>query len=143
MRIIRLLLKNSSKNFIAAIACSLLSGVSSAGIIAVINYAIANLPDLPLWLLWLFISLCLILWLFRFLSWVLITRLSQEVIYDLRLKMTHQILNCPLQNIEVIGAPKLLATLTGDINAIANASIQLSLAIVNIAVLLGVFAYLC
>ncbi|MDJ0595072.1 MAG: cyclic peptide export ABC transporter [Pleurocapsa sp. MO_226.B13] len=113
------------------------------GVIAVINYAIANLPDLPVWLLWLFIGLCLILWLFRFISWVLITRLSQEIIYNLRLEMTQSILNCPLQHLETLGAPKLLATLTGDINAIASASIQLSVAIVNFAVLVGIFAYLC
>ena len=143
MKIIRLLLKNSGKTFYFAALFSFLSGASSAGIIAVINYAIANLPDLPSWLLWLFISLCLVLWLFRFLSWVLITRLSQEVIYDLRLKMSQQILKCPLQNLEAIGTPKLLATLTGDINAIATASIQLSIAIVNVAVLIGVFVYLC
>lgn len=80
---------------------------------------------------------------FRFVSWVLITRLSQEVIYNLRLEMTQRILNCPLQHLETVGAPKLLATLTGDISAIASASINLSGMIVNLAVLIGVFAYLC
>ena len=88
MKIIRILLENSGKTFYLAAISSFISGASSAGVIAVINYAIALLPDLPLWLLWLFISLCLILWIFRFISWVLITRLAQEVIYDLRLKMT-------------------------------------------------------
>ena len=131
MKIIRLLLESSGKTFYLAAISSFISGVSSAGVIAVINYAIALLPDLPSWLLWLFIS------------WVLITRLAQEIIYDLRLKMTQRILNCPLQNIEILGAPKLLAALTGDINTIAGASIQLSVAIVNLAVLVGIFAYLC
>ena len=142
MQIIRLLLKNSGKTFYLATISSFISGASSAGIIATINYGIANLPDLPLWLVWLFISLCLILCLFRFLSWVLITRLSQEVIYDLRLKMTQHILNSPLENLELIGASKLLATLTGDVSTIATASIQLAITIVNLSVLLGVFAYL-
>jgi putative ATP-binding cassette transporter len=57
--------------------------------------------------------------------------------------MTQRILNCPLQHLETVGAPKLLATLTGDISAIAAASINLSSMIVNFAVLIGVFAYLC
>ena len=116
MKIIRLLLENSGKNFYLAAISSFISGASSASVIAVINYAIANLPDLPSWLLWLFISLCLILWIFRFISWVLITRLAQETIYDLRLKMTQRILNCFLQNLEMLDAPKLLANLTRDIN---------------------------
>ena len=143
MKIIRLLLQNSGNSFILAAIASLISGASSAGIIAVINYAIANLPDLPRWLLWVFIGLGLILWVSRFASWVLITRLSQDVIYNLRLEMTYRILNCPLQHLETVGTPKLLAALTGDINAIAGASIQLAVMLVNLAVLFGVFVYLC
>ena len=143
MKIIRLLLKNSGKNFFLAAISSILSGASSAGIIAVINYAIANLQNLPPWLIWLFISLCMTLWIFQFISWVLINRLSQGVIYDLRLEMTQRILNCPLQHLENLGVPKLLATLTDDITAISSASIQLSVVIVNIAVAFGIFVYLC
>ena len=143
MKIIRLLLKNSGKNFFLAAISSFLSGASSAGIIAVINYAIANLQNLPPWLIWLFISLCMTLWIFQFISWVLINRLSQGVIYDLRLEMTQRILNCPLQHLENLGVPKLLATLTDDITAISTASIQLSVVIVNIAVAFGIFVYLC
>ena len=143
MKIIRLLLQNSKKDLIIAATASFISGASSAGVIALINYAIARILDLPPWLPWLFIILCLMLWIFQFISWVLITRLSQEIIYNMRLSMTERILNCPLQHIETIGAPKLLATLTGDIDTIASASIATSLTIVNLAVLVGIFIYLC
>ena len=143
MKIIFLLLENSGKVFYLAVISSFISGISSAGIIAIINYALANLPNLPAWLLWLFISLCLVLWVSRFVSWILITRLSQEIIYDLRLKITQRILDCPLQNLEIMGTPKLLATLSEDINTIAAASIQLSIMVVNLAVLIAIFAYLC
>ncbi|MDJ0742985.1 MAG: hypothetical protein QNJ32_06445 [Xenococcaceae cyanobacterium MO_167.B27] len=43
------------------------------------------------------------------------SRLSQEIIYDLRLNMTQRILDCPLQHLETVGAPKLLATLTAEL----------------------------
>ena len=143
MKIIRLLLQNSVKDLFLAATASFISGASSAGIIALINFAIANILDLPSWLPWLFIALCLVLWLFQFTSWVLITRLSQEIIYNMRLSMTERILNCPFQHLETIGAPKLMATLTGDINTIASASIAISLTVVNLAVLVGIFGYLC
>ena len=143
MKIIRLLLRNSGKNFIFAAIASLISGMGSAGMVAVINYAIANLANSPWWLLWAFIGLGILLWLFRFISWVMITRLSQQIVYSLRLDMTQKILNCPLQHLETVGTPKLLAALTGDINAIAGASIELAIVLVNVAVLIGVFAYLC
>ncbi|MDJ0742984.1 MAG: hypothetical protein QNJ32_06440 [Xenococcaceae cyanobacterium MO_167.B27] len=55
MKIIRLLLKNSGKNFFLAAISSFLSGGSSAGVIAVINYAIANLNSLPVETPWLFV----------------------------------------------------------------------------------------
>ncbi|MEM8830897.1 MAG: cyclic peptide export ABC transporter [Cyanobacteria bacterium P01_G01_bin.19] len=143
MEIVRLLFKSSPKNLLLASVASLVSGACSAGVIATINYAIANLTDQPFWLPWLFFGLCLVLLAFKFISWVLTTRLSQEIIYDLRLAITQQILSCPLQHVETIGSSRLLATLTGDINAIANSSIQLSLIIVNLAVLVGIFSYLC
>ena len=143
MKIIRLLLKSSSKNLFLAITASFISGVSSAGVIALINYAIANLQDLPVWLPWLFVGLCIVLWIFNFISWILTTHLSQSIIYDLRLKMTQRILSCPLRHLETVGSSTLLATLTGDIDSISGASIQLSLVIVNLAVLIGIFAYLC
>ena len=143
MKIIRLLLRNSGKNFIFAAIASLISGMGSAGMVAVINYALANLANSPWWLLWAFIGLGILLWLFRFISWVMITRLSQQIVYSLRLDMTQKILNCPLQHLETVGTPKLLAALTGDINAIAGASIELAIVLVNVAVLIGVFAYLC
>ena len=151
MKIIRLLLKNSSKNFFLAAIFSLLSGASGAGIIATINYAIhpkvsaspiANLQNPPVWLIVLFVILCVSLWIFQFISWVLINRLAQGVIFDLRLEMTQRILNCPLQHLETLGIPKLLATLTDDIAAISSASVQLSIMIVNIAIALGIFVYL-
>lgn len=142
MKIIRLLLKNSSKNFFLAAIFSILSGASGAGIIATINYAIANLQNPPVWLIALFVSLCVCLWIFQFISWVLINRLAQGVIYDLRLSMTQRILDCPLQHLETIGISKLLATLTNDIAAISSASIKFSIMIVNIAIALGIFVYL-
>ena len=143
MKIIHLLLKSSSKDLFLAIIASFIGGISSAGVIAIINYAIANLYDFPAWLPWLFIGLCLVTSTFNFVSWVLTTYLSESIIYDLRLKMTQRILDCPLQHLENLGASTLLATLTGDIDSISGASIEISLVIVNLAVLAGIFAYLC
>ncbi|MEO0843536.1 MAG: ABC transporter ATP-binding protein, partial [Cyanobacteria bacterium J06643_5] len=75
MKLIRLLLKSSSKNIFLAAIFSFLSGASGGGIIAVINYAVNNIEDLPPWVIWVFIGCCISLWIFRFLSWVSINRL--------------------------------------------------------------------
>jgi putative pyoverdin transport system ATP-binding/permease protein len=142
MKIINFLIKKSGKSILITATTSFLSGVSSAGIIAIVNYSLTNLNNLPYWLPWLFFSLCLTLLLFQFISWVRISRLSQQIIYDLRLELSDGILACPLQYLEQVGAPKQLATLTGDINTIATASSQISVVIVNIAILICTSFYL-
>ncbi|MEM6520305.1 MAG: ATP-binding cassette domain-containing protein, partial [Cyanobacteria bacterium P01_C01_bin.70] len=122
---------------------SILSGVSSAGIIATINQAIAQLPTVQTGLFGVFATFCLSLWLCQFLSWILIVRLSQKVIRNLRIDISERLLNCPLQHLEYLGQPKLLATLLEDINTISEASTNLALLFVNVAILVGVCIYLC
>ena len=141
MKIIRLLLTNSSQTFCLAAICSFIGGASNAGVIAVVNYAIANFPNLPAWLSWLFLLLCLVFAGFQATTLILLTRLSQKIIYDLRLQMAESILACPLQHLETLGTSKLLVTLTEDITAIASATIRLSEMVVNGTLLLGIFAY--
>ena len=141
MKVIRFLLNNSGKTFFLAAICSFIGGASNAGVIAVVNYAIAHFPELSSWLSGLFLVLCLVFAVFQAITLILLTRLSQEIIYDLRLQMAESILACTLQHLETIGTSKLLATLTEDITAIASATIRLSEMVVNVTLLLGIFTY--
>lgn len=142
MKILRLLFTNSEKTFLLVAIFSFLGGANSVGVIAVINFAIEHLKALPTWLSWLFVSLCVGLLIFQTVTSILITRLSQKIIYNLRINIILSILDCPLYHLETVGAPKLLAILTEDINAIANASSKVSGLVVNWAVLIGCLAYL-
>jgi putative ATP-binding cassette transporter len=80
MKIIRLLLDNSGKTFFLAAISSLLSGASSAGVLAIINFAIEHLNNVPAWLPWLFIGCCLTFIFFGTTTLILMTQLSQEII---------------------------------------------------------------
>lgn len=142
MKLLLLLLRQGGSRLAIAALASILSGATSAGLIAVINAALSQLPNVQPNLLPIFICLCLALWLFQFVSWVLIVRLSQGVIRDLRIQTTQRILDAPLQHLEVLGASKLLATLLEDINAVSTASTSLALLVVNVAILVGVCGYL-
>ena len=142
MKIIRLLLKSSGMTFWVAVLASLIGGATSAGIIATINYAIANVGELPSWLSWLFITLCISLLIFGTIAFRAIVRLSQTVVYHLRLQITQQILACPLQHLETVGSPKLLAILTEDLNTIGMVASRIADILINIALLLGCLAYL-
>ena len=88
------------------------------------------------------IALCLLLMVSSAVSWILLTQLSQDVIYNLRLELSEGILACPLNRLEALGTPKLLAAITEDVNTIADSSVAVSGMGVNIALVVGCFAYL-
>ena len=143
MKIIRLLLKNSWQVFTLGAIASLITGASSAGLIALINYILQNITQTNTLIVGGFLGLCLVLMIASASSWILLTRLSQDIIYNLRLELTQRIFACPLRQLEIIGAPKLLATLTEDVNTIAKSSVDIANLGVNIALLLGCSVYLC
>ena len=143
MKLIRLLFQNSWRAVALSILTGILGGGSSAGLVAVINLTLQKLDQIPSWLPWVFTGLCLTLLVSGALSQIYIAKLSQTIVYQLRLKLAHSLLDCPLQHLEQLGAPKLLATLTEDIGQIANASAFVAQLSLNFAWLLGSLLYLC
>ena len=143
MNLIRLLLQQSWVMVALATGTGLLAGASSAGLIATINVALQNLAQLPPGLPWLFLGLCLLLMVTYVTSQMLLVAVGQAIVYRLRLQLSRRILDCPLQHLEQLGAPRLLATLSEDVEAIATASSTLSLISTNLALALGCLTYLC
>ncbi len=142
MQLLRLLLKTSPIQFSLAALTGLLSGASSAGLIATINLALQNLTQIPGWLPWLFVGLCLLLLVTATASQVLLSALAQTVVYRLLLKLSRRILASPLHHLEQVGTAKLMAVLTEDIEAIAAASATFSALSINLSLLLGCLVYL-
>lgn len=143
MKIVRLLFEKSGKLFVLGAIASLITGGSSAGLLALIDYILQHLEQVSAGLVWSFIGLCLLLMVSSAISWILLTRLSQDIIYNLRLQLTQSIFACPLSRLEILGTPKLLSAITEDVNTIANSSIAISGMGVNIALILGCLIYLC
>jgi putative pyoverdin transport system ATP-binding/permease protein len=142
MTLIQLLLRTSRTLLICSALSGFVSGMSSVGLIALSNY-ILTLPlatkstfILP------FLGLCILILLSYFTTQVLLVRLSQGAIYNLRLHLTQQILKAPLRQLESIGAPRLLTTLTDDIQAVANAFEVVPILCVDVAIVLGCLTYL-
>jgi putative ATP-binding cassette transporter len=142
MKLIYLLLRSSRTRFAWAVLAGLLSGACSAGLIALINVTLAqqNAPKVPLAIG--FIGLCLLLLLTSATSQAMVNRLAQQLIFDLRMGLTQRILACPLRHLEQVGASKLLATLTDDVEVISFASFFVSILCVNVALLVGCLVYL-
>ncbi|PZD75041.1 ABC transporter ATP-binding/permease protein YojI [Acaryochloris thomasi RCC1774] len=143
MKLIHLLLKNSWRAVTLSTLTGILGGGSTAGLVAAINFTLQRLDQIPGWLPWVFLGLCLMLLVSGAYSQIYIAKLSQDIIYQLRLELAQSVLDCPLQHLEQLGAPKLLATLTDDIGQIANASAFTAQLSLNLAWLLGSLFYLC
>ncbi|NJN73818.1 MAG: cyclic peptide export ABC transporter [Limnothrix sp. RL_2_0] len=142
MNLIRLLLRSSRQLVVISCLAGLVSGICSAQLIALINVALSN-PDgtIPL-VLWSFVGLVVGAIFSRLLSELLLIRLAQQMIADIRLHVSQQILAAPLRDLEALGTPRLLATLTEDVQTLAIAAAYIPSACVAISVVLGCLIYL-
>ena len=142
MKIIGFLVKYSRSALILAVIAGAVSGISNTGLLAVINAALrTNGPDLTT-LMWLFVGLCVLLPVTRYVAEVLLIRLGQGALVDLRMQLSGQILSAPLRHLEEIGAPRLLAVLSEDVPVITNALLAIPILCINIAIVVGSLVYL-
>jgi putative ATP-binding cassette transporter len=146
LNLIEFLLKASWANVIAAAIVGSISGIGSAASIALINRSIGQIspehPQAPQELMWGFIGLVAMALMANLTSQFLLIQLAQNAIYKLRLRISSWILASPLRHLEELGPNRLLATLTEDIQAIANAFLSLPTLCINIAIVVASLAYL-
>jgi putative pyoverdin transport system ATP-binding/permease protein len=142
MNLLHLLLSTSWLSVACAVVAGLLGGICSAGLSALINFAIAH-PESSSWMLLMgFIGLCLLLLGTMTYSLLILGRLVHGVTFRLRIQLIQRILACPLRHLEELGAPKLLAALTDDVEAISMASFLIANLCVAIAMLMACLLYL-
>ncbi|MEN8447549.1 MAG: ABC transporter transmembrane domain-containing protein [Cyanobacteria bacterium J06555_13] len=140
MDIVWLLVKASWVRVMVAIAAGLMSGGCSAGLIAIINDAIAN--GSPRSSITPFIGFVLLALCASSVSQFLLIDLAQDSVYTLRMKLSERILAAPLQQLERLGPSQLLAVLTDDIQAISNTVFIIPNLCINVAVIVGCLVYL-
>ncbi len=141
MSLIKVLLRNSWRLVVLSIVVGVLSGLASAGIIAFINIGMTPGEQSPT-LAWSFLGLGIVVVISKVYSEVLLTRLGQESIAELRMHLSREILNAPLRHVEELGHHRLMAALNDDAAVIANAYAQLPLICINAATVLGCLVYL-
>jgi putative ATP-binding cassette transporter len=123
-------------------AAGVASGLASTGLIALIN-SILNGKERPgQVVIGAFIGLCLVLPVSRFLSQVLLVTLTQKTLLALRVRLSGRVLAAPLRQLETLGAPRLLATLTNDIGVIIDSLGLVPILCMNLAIVVSCLAYL-
>jgi putative ATP-binding cassette transporter len=132
-----------AKSFVAlVILMGLISGLSSAALIAVINSALGHRDLIQSQFIAAFAGLCALAALSRFFSSALLAYLNTRAGLKICTNLSGQILSAPLRRLEQIGPHRLLAALTGDINTISNILPALPGVIMNAALVTGSLIYL-
>ncbi len=141
MKIITFLLKYSRRTVALAIVAGIISGISNVALLALINSVLSNYRVSVL-LLVQFIALCLLLPATRVCSQVLLAHLSRKALYDLRMNLCRQILSAPLRKLEELGGPRLLTSLTEDVQVTTNVLIDVPIVFLNLSIVIGSLIYL-
>src|SRR5436309_9474406 len=124
------------------IAAGLVSGFATTGLIALINRALTGGGFGGRRVMLAFGLLCVGLPLFRFSSQALLTHLTQQTLYRMRLSWCRRILTTPIRQLEQLGPHRLLASLTNDLGAITEALLNIPVVIMHLGVLVTCLAYL-
>jgi putative pyoverdin transport system ATP-binding/permease protein len=124
------------------VCAGVLSGLLSAGVLALINYALHHLSSHSLLLILGFVVLVTGKVLSNLWSKLLLVRFSQDTILDISLSLCAKIVRAPLRRSEQRGAAAMLVTLTDDVSWVTWAIQCFPQLIINVAVVLGCGFYL-
>ena len=141
--LISFLLRSSWGMVAIAIVTGFISGSSSAALIALIGNAVShNVSSSITSTAWSFVGLSFVAVTTSILSQVVLIRLSQNAVFQLRMHLARQILASELSHLEHLGTPRLLATLTDDVQAVTTAVHVLPFLCIDLAIVVGCLTYL-
>jgi putative pyoverdin transport system ATP-binding/permease protein len=130
----------SRRNILIASLAGILSGASNALIISVINREVHEGHSANA--LFFFTVLAIFILITSVLAQYLLIHLSQDAIYELRLKLSRNILSSPLEHLERLQDNRLVVILTEDINALTRAVSAVPNIFIDFATIIGCFVCL-
>jgi putative pyoverdin transport system ATP-binding/permease protein len=142
MRVLVFLLKYSWGLLLLAIGASIVAGLSNVLLVALINVTLTSRRINFAHVLWTFVGLILIVAGARALASIILTRLAQNATLELRMRLAKKILATPARQLEKIGGPRLLATLTTDISTLTNGLLSIATVCLQSTLLIGCLGYL-
>ena len=141
-RFLRFVVQRSKTMAWFMVCAGVMSGLLSAGVLALINHVLHHPSDHSLLVMLGFAALVAGKLLSNLWSQLLLVRFSQDTILDLSLSLCAKILRAPLRGSEQRGAANILVTLTDDVSWVTWAIQCFPQLIMNAAVVLGCGFYL-
>ncbi|MGV0025234.1 cyclic peptide export ABC transporter [Phormidesmis priestleyi] len=142
MKLLSFLLRSARGMMAIAILTGFLSGVSSAGLIALISRVIGAAGAVTPMIFWAFVGLTVVALISSVVSQILLVQIAQNAVFELRVRLSRQILASELSQLEQLGTARITAALTEDVNAIAQAVSLFPYICIDLATIVGSFAYI-
>ncbi|HEX3153669.1 MAG TPA: cyclic peptide export ABC transporter [Candidatus Angelobacter sp.] len=142
VKLFKTLFRRSQTLVILAIVASIANGLGQGMAVAIIGRILNHRFENATVVGALFVSICLFVPLTRFTAQILLAQISQSLIFDLRLQLTARCLAAPLRHLETLGAARLMATLTDDIQSIGNAFTLFPIICSQLVIVVACLAYL-
>ena len=141
-RFLLFLLRDAKTMMVLMVLTGLLAGLSSVGLLAVINKLINGAGATSEVFAAAFIGLAVLKVGSNYLSQLLLVTFAQKTILQLGMDLCWKVVRAPYRTLERRGAHEILATLTEDTNALAWAVNGLPGLAINVAILAGCSLYL-
>lgn len=141
MQLIRFLISISWMRIAAVIAAGLITGVANTYLVILIRGVVSPEPH-PGVTIQAFALTGLVILVSGVLSQVLLIRLAQEAIYQLRAQLSGGIVSAPLEHLERLGMHRLMATLTEDVRSLSQAVTAIPSICIDVATIVGCFVFL-
>ncbi len=141
MGLFAFLYQRSRARLVLAVTAGIVSGLSSAVFVAIVNQVLRD-PQVTPGIVAAFVGVCLLAVGARFVSQIVTFRIAQGEMESLRRHLVDSVLAAPLRTVEKLGTSRLLSTLTDDVVIIGDALPSLPLITASIAFVVGCLAYI-
>lgn len=141
MEIILFLLRTAKWQMLLALGAGILNGLCSAGLVAFVITAAFHEDYAAYDLVRIFLVLVVLMIFSRTWSSLLLARLGQAALFELREDLVRKIIATSYRRLQELGAARLLANLTDDVTAIAESFTWIPLLCINIATVIGCLVY--
>jgi putative ATP-binding cassette transporter len=142
MKLIYFIARRSRATLFWAVISGVISGLCTSGLLGVINLALSENQVLSTKHIFVFVFLAATVPVARITSEILLTRLGQNALLNLRLEMSRLVLNQPLRRMEELGSHRILAVLLEDIPSITSLLSAIPLLCINSAVVIACLVYM-
>jgi putative ATP-binding cassette transporter len=143
MNVIRFFARNAPYRLLLAVTAGMISGFSSMALLVLFTNVLKGGNRYSAFTLaWVLLGLCLFLPLTRFISEVILVRLAQGELFNLRMRLSRRILQAALRHLEMLGSAPLLSTFTDDIPGIIDTLNLVPGLCLNMAIAFAGFVYL-